>query len=65
MNSNTTNRTHSNRGPGRRSSRGHSSSRGPRKPHHPQAPRPSSGVPALEPIEVDTTPVPFKTLGLD
>ena len=65
MNSNTTNRTHSNRGPGRRSSRGHGSSRGPRKPHHPHAPKPSSGVPALEPIEVDTTPLPFKTLGLD
>jgi len=65
LNSNTTNRTHSNRGPGRRSSRGHGSSRGPRKPHHTHAPKPSSGAPALEPIEVDTTPVPFKTLGID
>ena len=32
---------------------------------HPQRPEASSGVPALEPIDVDTTPVPFTTLGLD
>jgi ATP-dependent RNA helicase RhlE len=65
LNSNTTNRTHSNRGPSRRSSRGQGSSRGPRKPQHAHAPKPSSGVPALEPIEVDTTPMPFTALGLD
>ena len=65
MNSNTTNRTHSNRGPSRRSSRGQGSSRGPRKPQHAHAPKLSSGVPALEPIDVDITPVPFTTLGLD
>jgi ATP-dependent RNA helicase RhlE len=38
--------------------------RGP-KPHAQPQRSTSSGAPALEPIECDTTPVPFTTLGLD
>ncbi|HXI29052.1 MAG TPA: DEAD/DEAH box helicase [Vicinamibacterales bacterium] len=64
MNSNTTDRSHSNRRPRRPSSRG-----GPRRggrPPHAQAPKPSSSAaPALEPIDCDIAPVPFSGLGLD
>ena len=62
MNSNTTNRSPSHRG-SRRRPQGRPR-RGPKphaQPHRPVA----SGAPALEPIECDTTPVPFTSLGLD
>jgi ATP-dependent RNA helicase RhlE len=63
LNSNTTGRSQRHRGP-RRPSRG-----APRRgghTRHTHAPKPSaSTVAALEPIECDTTPVPFTTLGLD
>jgi ATP-dependent RNA helicase RhlE len=63
LNSNTTDRGHSQRG--RRRSGGRSGSGGPRKPHHAPAAHQASSVPALEPTPVDTTPVPFAGLGLD
>ena len=65
MNSNTTDRGRSNRGPRSRSSGG----RSPRGPHkHPLTngvrSRPST-APSLEAFACDTTPVPFTSLGLD
>ena len=62
MNSNTTNHHHS--GQGRRRGR-----RGPRRggaPHaQPPKPAPTASVPALEPIDVNASPVAFTALGLD
>jgi ATP-dependent RNA helicase RhlE len=64
LNSNTADRGAGNRGPrgrGRGRPRG-----GAGKPSHGQSSRPAStAAPALQPIECDTTPVPFASLGLD
>ena len=64
MNSNTADRGAGNRGPrgrGRGRPRGSAG-----KPSHGPSSRPaSSSAPALHPIECDTTPVPFASLGLD
>src|SRR6185295_9037109 len=62
LNSNTTKSSPSHRGS---RPRPHGRPRRGPKPHvQPQRPV-SSGPPALEPIDCDTTPVPFTTLGLD
>ncbi|HJZ77417.1 MAG TPA: DEAD/DEAH box helicase [Vicinamibacterales bacterium] len=63
MNSNTTDRSHSNRSPQRRPRSGR---RRGGYTAHPIAPKPAVAVvPALEPIDCDTAPVPFTGLGLD
>ena len=63
MNSNTTDRGHTHRGP-RQRSRGAPRRTG-HAPHAHAAKPTASTVPALEPIACDTAPVPFTSLGLD
>jgi ATP-dependent RNA helicase RhlE len=65
LNSNTTDRSRANHGP-RGRTRGRPARSGGRKHAPGQTSRaPASNVPALQPIDCDTTPVPFTSLGLD